>query len=158
MRLFRGFDPWDDEIITKAIIFAKKVVLAYYDKKASEKPSEIQVFTDNERAKIHKEINDTLEFILDKSHVGTDIDDDLWQLIFDIVLSAATVYHQYLKDESGNLVSEGLEAEFDAIKKVFRLFDQEQEFNSNLYLKLYEEMKYAKKIIEYEPDYDEFPN
>jgi len=77
MRYFRH-DSRNNEIITKAITYAKKVVLAYYDKKASGKPPEIRAFTDTERAGIHKEMNDTLEIILDKSNANTDIDNGLW--------------------------------------------------------------------------------
>ena len=67
-----------------------------------------------------------------------------------------TVYQKYLKNESGTLVAEWVDAELETIEKAFMLIDPEQEFNRNLYLGIYEEMKQAKKIIDYEPDTDEF--
>ena len=155
MRLFRGYDPRNDEIISKAVTYAKKVVLAYYDEKGKGKPPELRAFFDTERAEIHKEMNDTQEYILDKSHVGTDIDNDTWRFIDDRVKSALIVYREYLKDESGNLVSEAFDAEFEAIENVFRNSNQEQESNYNLYLKLYEERKNDRKLHELDPDTDE---
>lgn len=154
MRFFRH-DSRNDEIIKKAIIYAKKVVLTYYDVKAKGKPPEIRAFPDTERADIHKEMNDTLKFILDKSNANTDIDNDLWRFIDDRVMSALTVYREYLKDESGNLQSEYLDAEFEAIRKAFRFDPIEPESNYNLYLKLYEEMKNIRKLKELESDTDE---
>ena len=63
MRAFR-FDPRNDEIITKAIPYAKKVVLNYYDEKEFGKPTETINLTQKKKAKIHRELNDTLEFVL----------------------------------------------------------------------------------------------
>lgn len=155
MRLFRGYDPRNDEIITRAINYAKSVVLAYYDEKGKGKPPEIRAYSDIDRAGIHKEMNDTLSFIQDKRNVGTDIDNDLWRAIDNVVMSALTVYSDYLKDESGNLVSKPLDEEFLAIERLLKSSVNEEESNYNLYLELYEEMKNTRKLFELEPDTDE---
>ena len=64
--LYRGYGYPNEELIERAIIFAKRVVLDYYESKSSGYPSEIRAYVDKERATVHKEMNDALDFFKDK--------------------------------------------------------------------------------------------
>jgi len=145
LRTWRGYDPRNDEIIEKTITFAKKVILRYYDKRGENRDPEIQAFIDEEREEVMQELNTTLEYFRDKNNIMNLIPDEEWKFYNDRVMSSVNVYGKYLRERSGDLESEKLNAELKKIDKLLAI-DPEMDSNYVIYTKLYIELSMESRL------------
>ena len=145
MRIWRGYDPPNDEIIEKTITFAKKVILRYYDKRGENLDPEIRAFIDEERGEVMQELNTTLEYFRDKNNIMNPIPIEEWKFYNDRVMSSVNVYGKYLLERSGDLESEKLNAELKKIDKLLAM-DPEMDSNYDIYTKLYIELSMESRL------------
>jgi hypothetical protein len=152
MRLYHGYNSASHEIITKAIIFAKQVVIDYYDEIYSGYVREIRAFGDDERSSYHKEMNETLDYVLDEKNLGKEINENFWRQIDNIVIGSIKVYYEYLLYQSGGIESARLDAELETIKKIFDQNKPEPESDYTVYQRFYNELTNITKLSDLEED------
>ncbi len=153
--LYRGYGYPNEELIERAIIFAKRVVLDYYESKSSGYPSEIRAYVDKERATVHKEMNDALDFFKDKKNIGKVMDIEIWNSLNDILMSAVVLFHTYLVEQSGELESEELDRELNNVEKILEENEPNPDSNYQKYVKLYDEIVNVLKLSDTLPEDEE---
>ena len=153
--LYRGYGYQNDELIERAITFAKRVVLDYYESKSSGYPPEIRAYVDKERATVHKEMNDALDFFKDKNNIGKDMDIEIWNSLNDIIMSAVVMFHTYLVEQSGELESEELDRELTNVEKILDKNEAKPDSDYKKYVRLYDEIVNVLKISDTLPEDEE---
>ena len=149
---YRGYGVHNNDIIEKAITYAKSVVLQYHDLKSYGYSPQIRAYVDVDRAKIHKEMNDSLAFVMDKSNIPKDVDLEFYNFINDTIMSAVVLFDTYLTEHSGELESEELEIEVERIKRMIYEFPPNPDSDYKKYIRLYEEIVNIQKLKDEEKE------
>ncbi len=138
-------EPENDEIIKKAVGFAKKLIIEYHNKMGERRTKEIRDIIDKKNTQMTDELNDVFIFYNDKGNIGgIQIND--FKFIDDRILSAVKVYGVFLRKESSTLILEGLKEEIRIVDKLLEKHSRENG-NYDLYTELYRELDSGLKAI-----------
>jgi hypothetical protein len=139
MRLLRGYGKGNDELVEKAVNYAKRVILDYHSAMGKEHSQQVRVFVDNRRAKATGELNKAYEKV---KLAPIDVDDEEFKFVDDRIMGALVVYARHMRMESASIQDLELlvpiQEELDMIEKHKALAPKDS--NYEIYVTMFDEI------------------
>jgi hypothetical protein len=140
MMLFRGYGKGNDELVEKAVNYAKRVILDYHSVMGEGYSQEVRVFVDERRGKATGELNKAYEKV---KLAPIDLDNEEFKFVDDRIMSALLVYARHLRMDSRNIhdfdLLEPIQEELDMIEKLEGFASKDS--NYGIYVTMFDEIK-----------------